>query len=117
MKKLVSLVLSLSMAFALAVSASAASVYVDIDFADGTYKDAKGNATLMTAEEYYELPLYIEDTTVTHAGKTYTVPAYVIDYARGGVEYTGYHYGMIGQMDALKDKTPASSSTTLTMSF
>ena len=105
MKKFISLALSLTMAFALAVSASAANLYVDVDFgSDGTYKDAKGNAVLSTAEEVYELPLFIEDTTVTHAGKTYTVPAYIIDYARGGAEYTGYHYGMIGEIEALADK-------------
>ena len=86
MKKLVTLVLSLSVAMILAVSASAATVYVDIDFgSDGSYVDAKGNAVLSNyCEEYYEHETIVKDTTVTHAGKTYTVPAYVIDqYAQG----------------------------------
>ena len=107
MKKLVTLVLSLSMAFVLAVSASAATVYVDVDFgSDGSFVDAKGNAVLSNyTQEYYEKETVVKDTTVTHAGKTYTVPAYVIDqYAQGddGKQYLAY--GLYGDMTALHNK-------------
>ena len=101
MKKVLSIALALTLVLCLAISASAAvEVKMDAEFsADGKVTDKAGNATMTYVDGGHSK---IATTEVTHEGKTYNVPAFVIEncpVAKDSTDYIKGEYTIFPSID------------------